>query len=132
MYAKIYLRLETGWKPILHCTAASVAVGGRTRSMERLLPSVRRAENKCRIGFQSLPACLLFTARTFELLRARPRESDRTLRDGTFRWRCPRHFVPGYDRTVPPGQKPFAHCKVSYYVSACGFYPGFWVYRLRP
>jgi len=19
------------------------------------------------------------------------------------RWRCPRHFVPGYDRTVPPG-----------------------------
>ena len=18
-------------------------------------------------------------------------------------WRCPRHFVPGYDRTVPPG-----------------------------
>ena len=21
-------------------------------------------------------------------------------------WRCPRHFVPGYDRAVPPGQKP--------------------------
>jgi hypothetical protein len=20
---------------------------------------------------------------------------------------CPRHFVPGYDRTVPPGQRPF-------------------------
>ena len=20
-------------------------------------------------------------------------------------WRCPRHFVPGYDRTVPPGTK---------------------------
>ena len=20
-----------------------------------------------------------------------------------FGWRCPRHFVPGYDRTVPPG-----------------------------
>jgi hypothetical protein len=31
-------------------------------------------------------------------------ESDRTLRDGSFGWRCPRHFVPGYDRTVPPGQ----------------------------
>jgi hypothetical protein len=39
------------------------------------------------------------------------RESDRTLRDGSFGWRCPRHFVPGYDRTVPPGQKPFAHSK---------------------
>jgi hypothetical protein len=35
---------------------------------------------------------------------ARLRESDRTLRDGSFGWRCPRHFVPGYDRTVPLGQ----------------------------
>ena len=25
-------------------------------------------------------------------------------RDGTFGWRCPSHFVPGYDRTVPPGR----------------------------
>jgi hypothetical protein len=24
-------------------------------------------------------------------------------------WRFPRHFVPGYDQPVPPGQKPFAH-----------------------
>jgi hypothetical protein len=32
------------------------------------------------------------------------RESDRTLRDGSFGWRCSRHFVPGYDRTVPPGR----------------------------
>jgi hypothetical protein len=24
-----------------------------------------------------------------------------------------RHFVPGYDRTVPPGQKPFAYGKAS-------------------
>ena len=31
-------------------------------------------------------------------------ESDRTLRDGSFGWRCSRHFVPGYDRTVPPGR----------------------------
>jgi hypothetical protein len=31
-------------------------------------------------------------------------ESDRTLRDGFFGWRCPWHFVPGYDRTVPPGR----------------------------
>src|SRR5208283_3023886 len=30
-------------------------------------------------------------------------ESHRTLRDGSLGWRCPRHFVPGYDRTVPPG-----------------------------
>src|ERR1700754_1154648 len=26
------------------------------------------------------------------------------LRAGSFGWRCPRHFVPGYDRTVPPGR----------------------------
>ena len=25
------------------------------------------------------------------------------------RFRNARHFVPGYDRAVPPGQKPFAH-----------------------
>ena len=31
-------------------------------------------------------------------------ESHRTLRDGSFGWRFPRHFVPGYDRTVPPGR----------------------------
>jgi hypothetical protein len=31
-------------------------------------------------------------------------ESDRTLRDGSFGWRWPRHFVPGYDRAVPPGR----------------------------
>jgi hypothetical protein len=30
--------------------------------------------------------------------------SYRTLRDGSFRWRFSRHFVPGYDRTVPPGR----------------------------
>jgi len=24
--------------------------------------------------------------------------------DGSLGWRCPRHFVPGYGRTVPPGQ----------------------------
>ena len=31
-------------------------------------------------------------------------ESHRTLRDGSLGWRTsPRHFVPGYDRTLPPG-----------------------------
>jgi hypothetical protein len=29
--------------------------------------------------------------------------SYRTLRDGSFEGRLTRHFVPGYDRTVPPG-----------------------------
>jgi hypothetical protein len=29
--------------------------------------------------------------------------SHRTLRDGFSGWRCPRYFVSGYDRTVPPG-----------------------------
>jgi hypothetical protein len=31
--------------------------------------------------------------------------SYRTLRDGSRGGRCPRHFVPGYDRGVPPGQR---------------------------
>ena len=31
--------------------------------------------------------------------------SYRTLRDGSFGVRCPRHFVPGYDHAVPPGQE---------------------------
>ncbi len=44
-------------------------------------------------------------------LRAR---SYRTLRDGSFGVRCPRHFVPGYDHAVPPGQKPFAHRRASH------------------
>src|SRR5271165_3393155 len=30
-------------------------------------------------------------------------ESHRTLRDGSLGWRCPRHFVPGYDRCCPYG-----------------------------
>src|SRR6202453_5117635 len=31
--------------------------------------------------------------------------ANQTVPYGTalLRWRCPRHFVPGYDRTVPPG-----------------------------
>jgi hypothetical protein len=32
--------------------------------------------------------------------------SYRTLRDGTFEGHCSRHFVPGYDRVVPPGRGP--------------------------
>ncbi len=31
-----------------------------------------------------------------------------------FEGRFPRHFVPGYDRLVPPGQKPFAHRRTSH------------------
>ena len=37
-----------------------------------------------------------------------PHRSFRTLRDGSFGVRCPRHFVPGYDRAVPPGLLPVA------------------------
>ena len=37
-----------------------------------------------------------------------PHRSYRTLRDGSFGVRCPRHFVPGYDRAVPPGHWPVA------------------------
>src|SRR6516162_5681406 len=35
-----------------------------------------------------------------------PHRSYRTLRDGSLAVRCPRHFVPGYDRAVPPGHLP--------------------------
>ena len=42
--------------------------------------------------------------------------SYRTLRDGSFEGRFPRHFVPGYDQPVPPGQKPFAHRRASHSV----------------
>ena len=35
-------------------------------------------------------------------------ESDRTYGTPPFGGAIPRHFVPGFDRTVPPGQKPFA------------------------
>src|ERR1700704_1711922 len=34
--------------------------------------------------------------------------SYRTLRDGTFEGHFPRHFVPGYDHAVPPGQNTFS------------------------
>src|ERR1700674_2168457 len=34
-------------------------------------------------------------------------EAYRSLRDGSFGMRCPRHFVPGYDHAVPPGQNTF-------------------------
>jgi hypothetical protein len=37
-----------------------------------------------------------------------PHRSYRTLRDGLAGARCPRHFVPAYDRAVPPGQSPVA------------------------
>ena len=30
-------------------------------------------------------------------------ESYRPYGTALLGWRCPRHFVPGYDRTVPPG-----------------------------
>src|SRR5580704_11184733 len=37
--------------------------------------------------------------------------ANQTVPYGTalLRWRCPRHFVPGYDRTVPPRQKAILH-----------------------
>jgi hypothetical protein len=53
---------------------------------------------------------------------AHPHRSYRTLRDGAFGARCPRHCVPGYDQAVPPGHlpgaltPPDAHCtaQISY------------------
>jgi hypothetical protein len=41
--------------------------------------------------------------------------SYRTLRDGSFRWRFPTHFVPGYDRLVPTGQDV-----LFYFIRPCG------------
>jgi hypothetical protein len=42
-------------------------------------------------------------------LRGAHTRTNHTVPYGTvfFGWRSPRHFVPGYDRTVPPGQRPF-------------------------
>jgi hypothetical protein len=40
--------------------------------------------------------------------------SYRTLTGRFFGGALPRHFVPGYDHAVPPGQKPFAHRKPSH------------------
>src|ERR1700722_214656 len=37
-----------------------------------------------------------------------------SLREGGSLHRSPRHFVPGYDHPVPPGQKPFAHRRASH------------------
>jgi hypothetical protein len=45
-------------------------------------------------------------------------ESHRTLRDGFSGVALSRHFVPGYDHTVPPGQKPLASSKGSRIKSA--------------
>jgi hypothetical protein len=45
--------------------------------------------------------CLAPCSIVLVVLRTR---SYRTLRDGSFGWRFSRHFVPGYDRTVSPGQ----------------------------
>ncbi len=39
---------------------------------------------------------------------SRPEGTFTLLLVRTFRRTFPRHFVPGYDRTVPPGQKPLA------------------------
>jgi hypothetical protein len=35
--------------------------------------------------------------------------SYRTLRDGSLEGRFPRHFMPGYDHAVPPGQNTLIH-----------------------
>jgi hypothetical protein len=45
-----------------------------------------------------------FVTPIIELRCAHRQESDRTLRDGSFEVVMSRHFVPGYDRTVAPGQ----------------------------
>jgi hypothetical protein len=53
--------------------------------------------------------------------RAYRRESDRTLRDGSFEVALSRHFVPGYGRTVPSGlgQSPFGQQIVSRDIVKC-------------
>jgi hypothetical protein len=45
---------------------------------------------------------------------ARPEQATaRRMGDGDFGVAIPRHFVPGYDRTVPPGQKTIRPCEAS-------------------
>jgi hypothetical protein len=45
------------------------------------------------------------------------------LRDGLLGGDEPRHFVPGYDRTVPPGQKPFTHRRTRTKLALMGLDP---------
>ncbi len=70
-------------------------------------PSQRRSYLPLRTGQCSRPE------RTFTLLSVR-----------TFRRTCPRHFVPGYNRAVPPGQKPFALREPCIKLALMGFQPG--------
>ena len=50
-------------------------------------------------------------------------DHTRTLRDGSFEGRFPRHFVPGYDHAVPLGTKRF-RAEPFDSVSAYGLKPG--------
>jgi hypothetical protein len=43
---------DTGWKPMLHCTVAWVAVGARYSRQEAFPEIARHAGEQCSIGFQ--------------------------------------------------------------------------------
>jgi hypothetical protein len=49
--------------------------------------------------------------------------SYRTLRDGSLEGCFPRHFVPGYDQAVPPGQNTFSPAEALLKSALIGFQP---------
>jgi hypothetical protein len=91
-------------KSTLLAVRSTFTLRAAARSMERLLPVARRAENQCRIGFQPV-SCSQRGPSSY--LCVRRHELDRALRDSSLGWRFLRHFVPGYDHAVPTGRNTF-------------------------
>ena len=91
--------------------ARSTGRRNRDTTAVAIIASLRLRLSRSQRYFSSKCApCFLRKAFVFEISSlqssnrcAHLHESHRSLRDGTLGWRCPRHFVPGYDRTVPPG-----------------------------
>jgi hypothetical protein len=50
-------------------------------------------------------------------------DHTRTLRDGSLEGCFPRHFVPGYDQAVPPGQNTFSPAEALLKSALIGFQP---------
>src|SRR5580693_2629650 len=75
------------------------------------VPGTTPPQKSCPVGYGVIRAGV----RPFWISCAR---SYRTLRDGSFDGRFPRHFVPGYDRVVPTG-RAFRHFATGFSYSTC-------------
>jgi hypothetical protein len=70
-----------------------------------LIPEVFLGESAFRTAVRcdgTFPETSSFQYCNQQIECAHLQESDRTLPDGSFEAAISRHFVPGYDRTVPP------------------------------